>query len=90
MGEVYGKLTGKLKVFQAIAESIRDLLLQYVVEPGVEPAFVVEIRDPDDVPIVSFTMAVSADFLITGARGLLDVAAELPITVLSPQPFYER
>jgi len=78
LGGVRGSLTGKLKIRQAIAGGIRDLLRQYVVDPGAEPAVGVEIRDSDGVPIASFAMAVSADALITGDRDLASPFEVLP------------
>jgi len=61
-----------------------------VANPGKNPVVEVDIRDPDDVPIVAFAVAVSADVLITGDKNLLDVATELPVKVLSPRQSYER
>ena len=88
--EVHEKLLRKFRISKPVANSIRDLLMQYVVAPEELPEISATIRDPDDVPIVAFAAAVRADALITGDRDLLDVASELPVEVLSPRAFYDR
>jgi len=90
LSEVHEKLLHKFRMSAPVADGIRDLLKQYVVQPGELPEIGVSIRDPDDVPIVAFAAAVAADVLITGDRDLLDVASELPVEVLSPRAFYDR
>ena len=48
----------------------------------------VTLRDPDDVAIVEEAVASKTDLLVTGDRDLLDVAAELPVVVVSPREFW--
>lgn len=48
----------------------------------------VTLRDPDDVAIIEEAVASNADLLVTGDRDLLDVAAELPVVVVSPREFW--
>lgn len=90
LAEVHEKLIGKFRMSPPVADGIRELLTQYLVTPGDLPEIEIPIRDPDDVPIVAFAVAVAADALITGDRDLLDVASELPVEVLSPRSFYDR
>jgi putative PIN family toxin of toxin-antitoxin system len=90
LGEVHRNLVGKLGVPEPIARDIRDLLAGLVVCPGEQPPVDAPIRDPDDVPVVSFALAVGADVLVTGDRDLLDVASELPLAVVLPRAFYGR
>lgn len=86
--EVSEKLLLKLKIPEPTVNSIRHLLGGFVVDPSFTPEVNVSIRDPEDVPIVAFSVAVSADVLVTGDRDLLDIAEQLPINVLSPREFY--
>ena len=58
-----------------------------VISHGAVPG--VPIRDPDDVAVLAQAIAGSADVLVTGDRDFLDVAADLPIHVLSPRGFWE-
>lgn len=48
----------------------------------------VTLRDPDDVAIVEEAVASNADLLVTADRDLLDVAAEMPVVVVSPREFW--
>jgi putative PIN family toxin of toxin-antitoxin system len=86
--ELHAKLVGKLRVPTSAAENIRVLLSPYRIEQGVLPKLSIEIRDPDDVPIVAFAVAIGADLLITGDRDLLDIAEALPVRVIAPRQFY--
>lgn len=88
LDELNEKLTKKLRVPNSIVESIRTLLIPHRLESDLLPELTVEIRDPDDIAIVAFTMAIGADLLITGDRDLLDVADLLPVRVISPRQFY--
>jgi len=90
LAEVYEKLVGKFRISAPVAIGIRELLTQYVIGQGELPEINVAIRDPDDVPIVAFAVAVAADVLVTGDRDLLDIASDLPVEVLSPREFYDR
>lgn len=55
---------------------------------GSQPQPGVTLRDPDDVAIVEEAVASNADLLVTGDRDLLDVAAEMPVVVVSPREFW--
>jgi putative PIN family toxin of toxin-antitoxin system len=50
----------------------------------------IRIRDRADVPILSEAVAGNAAVLVTGDRDLLDIAAEAPVSILSPRAFWER
>lgn len=86
--ELHAKLVGKLRVPTSVAENIRVLLSPYRLKQEVLPKLSIEIRDPDDVPVVAFAVAIGADLLITGDRDLLDIADALPVRVIAPRQFY--
>lgn len=90
LAEVSGKLETKLAIPESTVHGIRELLSRFVVLIANPPKVEASIRDPDDVPVVSFAVAMAADVLITGDRDLLNVAEELPVRVLSPRQFYSR
>jgi predicted nucleic acid-binding protein len=46
--------------------------------------------DLDDQWIVAAAIDGEADFLVTGDRDLLDVAAGVSVTIVSPREFWER
>jgi len=88
LDELHEKLTEKLRVPSSIVESIRALLMPHRLTVDALPEVTVTIRDPDDIAIVAFAMAIGADILITGDRDLLDVSGILPVRVMSPREFY--
>jgi putative PIN family toxin of toxin-antitoxin system len=59
-----------------------------VVKPA-KPA-VWPIRDPDDRWVLSAAIEGAADFLVTGDRDLLEVAAEVTVPIVSPRAFWEQ
>ena len=90
LNEVSEKLLQKLRIPEVTVGSIRHLLSGFIVNPSTSPEIGIPIRDPEDIPIVSFAAAISADVLVTGDRDLLDIAAQLPIRVVSPRGFYTQ
>ena len=47
-------------------------------------------RDPDDQWVVAAAIEGGVDFLVTGDRDLLEVAAEVPVSIVSPRAFWEQ
>jgi uncharacterized protein len=63
----------KLRRYEIAEEDIADLLLLLARDlPEVEVE--VEIRDPDDAPVIAAAIAGEADAIVTGDRDLLDNA----------------
>ena len=82
-------LSKKMKLRRAIVAETEAFLRREaaVISHGPDPG--VPIRDPHDVAVVAQAIGGLADVLVTGDRDLLDVAADLPIDVLSPRGFWE-
>ncbi|NJK92606.1 MAG: putative toxin-antitoxin system toxin component, PIN family [Blastochloris sp.] len=89
LDELREKLAGKLRVPLPIVESIHTLLVPYRCQVDKLPDLAVNIRDPEDIAVVAFTLSIGTDLLITGDRDLLDIADELPVRVISPRQFYD-
>jgi putative PIN family toxin of toxin-antitoxin system len=49
----------------------------------------IQLRDPDDVPILEEAVAGKADVLVTGDKDLLEVTQPTPIRILSPRGFWD-
>lgn len=83
-------LSGKFGVpADAVAEAEQFLREEAAaVVHGGRPQPEVTLRDPDDVAIVEEAVAANADLLVTGDRDLLDVAAQMPVIVVSPREFW--
>lgn len=50
----------------------------------------IAVRDPADALILAEAIGGQADVLVTGDRDLLDLAADLPLTVVTPRAFWDR
>ena len=86
--EFRGKLTGKLRVPEAVVEAA--VSLQRARTTVVEPASLdgPVCRDPDDDPVLGTAVAAAADALITGDSELLELGAYRGIAIVSPSAFW--
>lgn len=78
--------------FRLDAEQQRELLGDYVPYATVirMPARMPRTpacRDPSDVPFLQLALAGKADFLVTGDRDLLALAAQFGCPIVTPDPF---
>lgn len=87
--EVAEKLANKLKVKPPVVDGIKILLRRFVHQQPDVAALRISIRDPDDIPVVTFAVAMKADLLISGDRDLLEADLEDIIRVVAPRGFYE-
>jgi putative PIN family toxin of toxin-antitoxin system len=84
-------LTQKFGVPDEKADEIEQLLRHHHVEPIPDSKPPVEVRDPDDAPVLASAIAAEADVLITGDRDLLDVADQLDaLRIVTPRTFWEE
>jgi putative PIN family toxin of toxin-antitoxin system len=90
LSELQRVLLQKLRMDAARANAVIEFVRRHsTIAPATEPADWA-IRDPDDGAIVAAAFAANADVLVTGDNDLLDVAANLPISVVSPRGFWEK
>jgi len=82
-------LQGKFGVPTDTLEETEAFLRRHgeVVPAG--PSLGLELRDPDDVPILEKAAAANTDVLVTGDRDLLEIAADAPLAILDPRGFWE-
>lgn len=57
--------------------------------PRPEAALSISIRDPDDKWILATAVAGNAEILVTGDDDLLSVAADCPISIVTPRAFWQ-
>lgn len=82
--ETFGVPTGK-------ANQIGRLLRERHVEPAPDSEPPVEVRDPDDEIVLASAIAAEAEILITGDKGLLDVAEQVDeLRIMTPRRFWEE
>lgn len=77
-------------VAQELIDDFLALMRQDTVlaRPGQLPT--VEIRDQDDLPILSAAISAGAAVFVTGDRELLDIGRIGILTILSPRQFWEK
>ncbi len=90
LSELRRILSEKIRVPGKAIDEFVALLRQeaFVVKKGQLVA--VEIRDKDDLPVLSEAVAGNAEVLVTGDADLLTLTAKLPLRVVSPRGFWEE
>lgn len=87
--ELERTLVKKLKVPASKARAAVLFVREQAVIAGAGQPVDWPVRDPDDLRIVAAAADAAVDVLVTGDKDLLDVASELPISVVSPRGFWE-
>ena len=90
LGELAEKLREKFHVPLEQIRASEALLRRQHVEPV--PAILpeVEVRDPDDWPILGCALAAGADVLVTGDGDLLTLQGQVAVAILTPRELWER
>lgn len=87
--ELQRVLPEKFRVPLATTQEVIALLRREATVIGGAPPLGVAVRDPNDLPVLEQAVAGEADFLVTGDRDLLEIAA-VPVVIVSPRGFWER
>jgi uncharacterized protein len=93
LARIWTQLAPRLKLQPPDLDDLLNTLrmrceLVHLDDQMLEAAAATGLRDPDDVPILATLMGAKADFLVTGDKDLLALAATCPI--LSPAAFEAR
>src|SRR5690606_8697546 len=87
--ELERALAKKLRVPASKARAAVQFVREQAVIAGAGQPADWPVRDPDDLRIVAAAADAAVDVLVTGDEDLLDVASQLPISVVSPRGFWE-
>ena len=90
LGELRDVLAKRLKLQPGTVADIMALLRAQEVVPKPANPSSLPIRDPDDRWILASAVAGGVDVLVTGDQDLLAIAAQAPLTILSPRGLWDR
>jgi len=90
LAELRRVLDKKMRMPRDVSHEAVALLRREAVVVSSADALALQLRDPDDVAVLSEAVEGLADVLVTGDRDLLDVADTLPLPVVSPRGFWEK
>jgi predicted nucleic acid-binding protein len=90
LSELKRVLRDKFGVQQNLVDDFTSLMRQDTVlaEPGRLPT--IQIRDQDDLPILSAAISAGADVFVTGDKELLDIGHIGNLAILSPRQFWDK
>ena len=83
-------LVKKMRMQPELAEEAVAFLRREAIVVSSAPTLPLELRDPDDVIVLSEAAAGLAEVVVTGDRDILDVAQTLPLPIVSPRGFWEK
>ncbi len=90
IAELKRVLRQKMRVPAEAVEEYEALLRQEGSVVGKTKPLPIAICDKSDVSVLSEAAAGNAEVLVTGDRDLLDIAAALPLQVLTPRGLWEQ
>ena len=90
LAELSRVLDKKMRMRSELAEEAVAFLRREAIIVSSAPTLPLELRDPDDVIVLSEAAAGLAEVVVTGDRDILDVAETLPLPVVSPRGFWEK
>ena len=90
LAELRRVLSTKMRMQSELVEEAVAFLRREAIIVSSAPTLQLDLRDPDDVVVLSEAVAGLAEVVVTGDRDLLDVKEMLPLPVLSPRGFWER
>lgn len=83
-------LVEKFHAPKSVAASVASQLRDHTVIPVPDAPSHIPVRDPDDAWVLSSALASGADMLVTGDQDLLEIAASVPVPVLTPRLAWEQ
>ena len=90
LAELRRVLSTKMRMQSELVEEAVAFLRREAIIVSSAPTLQLDLRDPDDVVVLSEAVAGLAEVVVTGDRDLLDVKEMLPLPVLSPRGFWEK
>jgi putative PIN family toxin of toxin-antitoxin system len=90
LGELRRILDKKMRMPRDVADEAVALLRREAVVVPSAAALALQLRDPDDVAVLSEAVEGLADVLVTGDRDFLDVADTLPLPGVAPRGFWDK
>ena len=89
LGEMERVLTKKIGLSASTTEEILSFLETQIVEPRPNTVPAIPIRDEDDKLVLASALAAKCHVLVTGDKGLLDVADRITdLTITDPRGFW--
>jgi putative PIN family toxin of toxin-antitoxin system len=90
LGELERILRTKLKVPPTLLERHLRSLRRYTIAPHAVAPSDIELRDPDDLPVLGAAIAAGVDVLVTGDRDLLAIADQVgSVRIVAPRELWE-
>ena len=88
--ELHRVLVEKFHAPKSVVVSVESQLRDHLVIPAPEAPSTILIRDPDDAWVLATALVSGADMLVTGDQDLLEIAAAVPLPILTPRLAWEQ
>ena len=88
--ELHRVLIEKFHAPKSVVSSVESQLRDHLVIPTPEVPSAIVIRDSDDAWVLATALVSGADMLVTGDQDLLEIAAAVPLPILTPRLAWEQ
>jgi uncharacterized protein len=90
LAEVRRVLKQKMRVPDEVIDEFEALLRTEALVVPKAKVVTIEVRDKTDMPVLAEAISGEANVLVTGDKDFHDIAATLPLDVLTPRGLWER
>ncbi len=88
IAELRRVLSAKLKVPAQVVAAVERLLREQTVVPKPAEPYPLALRDAADRWVLASAVAAGVEVLVTGDSGLLEIASQAPLPIVSPRTFW--
>jgi putative PIN family toxin of toxin-antitoxin system len=87
--ELEDVLTKKINLPEKQITSILQYLRTFEIISNHMPPVKIELRDKNDIPVISAALNSKSDILVTGDKDLLEVSEKYGIKIITPRSFFQ-
>ena len=87
--ELEDVLTKKINLPEKQITSILQYLRTFEIISNHTPPVKIELRDKNDIPVISAALNSKSDIIVTGDKDLLEVSEKYGIKIITPRSFFQ-
>ena len=89
LSELEEVLTNKINLPEKQITSILQYLRNFEIISNHTPPVKIELRDKNDIPVISAALNSKSDIIVTGDKDLLEVSEKYGIKIITPRSFFQ-
>ncbi len=89
LSELEEVLTNKINLPEKQITSILQYLRTFEIISNHTPPVKIDLRDKNDIPVISAALNSESDIIVTGDKDLLEVSEKYGIKIITPRSFFQ-